>query len=55
MRKKVLTRHCTGCDFCKMNERNQTYCDWGNSKVQKILKSPKRKGGYPECRLIKGE
>ena len=55
MRRKVLTKSCNGCDDCKMNERNQLYCDWGNGKDIKILESPKRKGGYPDCNLIKGE
>jgi hypothetical protein len=55
MRKKVLTKQCNGCDDCKMNERNQLYCDFGNSKDQKILLTPKRKSGYPPCKLIGGE
>jgi hypothetical protein len=55
MRKKVLTRDCTGCDFCQMTESNKLECTWGKSKVQKILESPKRKTGYPKCNLIKVE
>ena len=55
MRKKVLTRNCTGCNDCMMNENNQLYCDWGISKTQKILVSPKRKNGYPACKLLRTE
>ena len=55
MRKKVLTQSCSGCDACKMSDNNLMYCDWGDSKVKKILIPPKRKGGYPKCNLIKGE
>ena len=55
MRRKTLTKDCGTCNHCKMNDINQTYCDWGNSKVIKLLETPKGKGGYPECNLIKGE
>ncbi len=52
MRKKVLTKHCNACDDCKMNDRNQLYCSWGDGKDIKILEKPKRKGGYPDCNLV---
>lgn len=52
MRKKVLTIQCTNCNYCKMNNNNQLYCDWGVGKDIKILGNPKRKSGYPSCRLM---
>jgi len=54
MRRKTLTKDCGTCDDCKMDDTNRMYCDWGNSKVIKVLEPPKGKGGYPECNLIKG-
>jgi hypothetical protein len=53
MRQKTLTKQCDSCSFCIMNDKNQLCCGWGNSKSIKILNTPKRKKGYPECNLIK--
>lgn len=50
-RKKVLTQSCGGCDFCKIDDSNRVHCTWGKSKAIKVLGTPKRKGGYPECNL----
>ena len=53
MRNKTLTKQCDSCNFCIMNDKNHLCCSWGNSKSIKILNTPKRKKGYPECKLIK--
>ena len=52
MRKKVLTVQCTNCEYCKMSDNNQLYCDWGVGKDIKILNEPKRKKGRPKCNLV---
>jgi len=53
MRQKTLTKQCDSCNFCIMNERNQLCCTWGHGKFIKVLNTPKRKKGYPNCNLIK--
>jgi len=43
MRSKVLTKECPSCPDLTIDDDSQFVCNWGNSKVIKILTNRKRK------------
>ena len=49
MRKKALTKQCPSCNECSINNENNFICNWGNSKIPKILLEPK--GKMKDCTL----
>lgn len=52
--KRIVYKRCINI-LKKLKKISLAFCDWGDGKDIKILEPPKRKGGYPECNLIKGD
>jgi hypothetical protein len=51
MRRKVLTKECPSCNDLSIDDDSNFRCNWGNSKIPKILSSRKRKKAI-SCKLI---
>jgi len=43
IRKKIITRECPSCNDLSIDDDSNFRCNWGKSKVPKILLSPKGK------------
>lgn len=43
MRRKVLTKECPSCDDLTIDDDSNFRCNWGNSKIAKVLSPRKRK------------